>query len=172
MKNKMLLLAALLCCMFTFTSCGDDEPNETVTANATYTVNFGADFFKAAKVIIYYKTANNEYNWEAVTSGTKWTKSVSTTKFPAQLGFDVRVTYNDEADLTQQETYDLTLSGTISASTTRGASFTNSKDFISSSKGGAVAATKVNSLLKEYGDNMFGYILNKDGNAYQASLSF
>jgi len=177
MKHKFMLLfaAALVCCSLplVLTSCDDDEPDEKVTAIATYTVDFGKDFFKAGRVIIRYKTADNGSNWETVESGTRWTKTITTTKFPAQLGFSIEVTENDNVTLNPEDTYDITLKGSISATTSKGASFSNNKDFISDAQGSSVLGSKVSSLIKDHNVNIYGYILNKDGNAYQtASLSF
>jgi len=178
MKDKMLLLAVMVGFLLALAGCDFDEPwgpdhqrDRDVTATATYTVEFGDDFFKAAKVIIYYKTADNNYDWDALTSGSKWTRTIKTSEFPAQLGYLIEVSPLEGEALTQ-ETYDMTLTGSISATTSRGDSFSNVKTFINNNEGLAVPADRVDKLIKSHSSNVFGYILTRDGSTTQTSFSF
>ena len=162
----MLYLAALLCCMTLLTACGDDkdEPGQVTTATGTYTITFGTDFFKAAKhVNIYYKGENGVDKNDVLTSGTTWTKTVTTTRFPAELGFKIVIEPREESELTQ-DTYNVHLTGAISGAVSTGGSFTNNKTMISVE---TVAKDKVIDLLKRNKVHTYGYKLLKNGDSEQ-----
>ena len=167
MKKTMLYLAALACCLFSLTSCGDDEPD--VMATGSYTITFGTDFFKAAEfVIIYYKAVNGETKREIVTSGTTWAKTL-TTKVPAEFAFKIEIEPKEEGDL-NQESYNIQMTGAISGAISSGGtgSFSNSTVFI----GGTVAKDNVIKTLKANKEKTYGYRLDKNGNATQYTPTF
>ena len=167
----MLYLAALLCCMTLLTACGDDkdEPGQVTTATGTYTITFGTDFFKAAKhVNIYYKGDDGANKNDVITSGTTWTKTVTTTRFPAELGFKIVIEPREENELTQ-ETYNVHLTGAISGAVSTGGSFSNSQTMIGLN---AVSKDKVINQLNRNKEHTYGYKLGKDGNAAQYTPTF
>lgn len=179
MKKTMLYLAALACCLFSLTSCGDDEPD--VMANGSYTITFGTDFFKAADfVIIYYKAVNGDTKREVVNSGTTWTKTI-TTKVPAEFGFKIEIEPREELTVDQQF-YDISLKGSISSAISSGGTgkYENSETFITleqnkDSEGNLVNGTeksKVLSTLKANMEKTYGYRLDKDGKPTHYTPSF
>lgn len=171
MKKTMFYLAALLCCMTMLTACGsdNDEPQQAPTATGTYTITFGTDFFNAAKhVNIYYKGDNGELKNDVVTSGTTWTKKVTSTKFPAELAFKVVIEPREPEELTL-DSYNVSMSGAIAGAVSTGGSFNNSSSFISL---GTTSKDKVLDLLKRHKESYYGYKLGKDGNATQYTPSF
>lgn len=175
MKKTMLYLAALACCLFSLTACGgDDEPN--VMATGSYTITFGSDFFKAADfVIIYYKSANGETKREIVSSGTTWSKSI-TTKVPAELAFKIEIEPREELAM-DQEYYNISLIGAISGAISTGGTgnFANSKTFIPVSNDESVIGiekSKVMNTLRSHSVNTYGYRLDKDGNSTQYTPTF
>ena len=169
MKKKMLMMAALLCCLMGFTACGsDDEPDPTVTT--TYTVNFGADFFKVAQTaIIRYVGDNGTAKFEALNSSSSrtWTKTVQTSSYPARMGFLIEVSTVSESELTQ-DTYDVSVSGAISYSSTE-SSASNSKDLI---KGSGKSKSEVISFLENNTPCNYGYILSRNGGLATTTISF
>lgn len=171
MKKTLLYLAALLCCVCTLTACGgDDEPSATATG--TYTITFGTDFFKAAKhVNIYYKGENGADKNDVVTQGTTWTKQVTSTRFPAELGFKVVVEPREENEVAQytQDTYNIEVKGAISGAVSTGGSFSNSQTLIS---GSTVQKNEVIKKLEQNKESSYGYKLGRDGNATQYTPSF
>ena len=58
MKKYLFLAALLVTAALSLSSCGDDEPKETVTATATYTMTFSQDLLDASNVFITYKAEN------------------------------------------------------------------------------------------------------------------
>lgn len=161
MKKTLFYLAALVCCIATgmaFTSCGDDEPD--VTANATYSITFGENFFDAVDgVVIYYKD-NGKIKFETVNSGTSWQKSVSG-KLPSEFGFQWRFQPKDESSLTE-ETYNLFTTATIALAFSNGAGVTQSIPIISN------AATKKSDVVKTIQNasgKSFGYKVSSRGDA-------
>lgn len=169
MKKTMLYLAALACCLFSLTACGDDD--EPVMATGTYTITFGSDFYNVVDfAIIYYKAANGETKREIMTSGTTWAKTV-TTKVPAELAYKIEIEPLDEADFkVDKENYDISMTGAIQGAITSGGSgsFSNSTNFIS----GLVAKSKVYSTLKANIEKSYGYRLDKNGNPTQYTPTF
>ena len=168
MKKTLLYLAALLCCVCTLTACGsDDEPSATATG--TYTVTFGPDFFKAAKhVNIYYKGEDGANKNDVVTQGAIWTKTVTSKRFPAELGFKVVVEPREENELTQ-DTYNIEVKAAIAGAVSTGGSFSNSQTLIT---GPQVPKDQVLRILNRDKESSYGYKLGRDGNASQYTPSF
>lgn len=162
MKKTLFYLAALVCCVATslaFTSCGDDEP--TVTATATYSIDFGEDFFKAVDgVIIYYKD-NGKVKFETVNSGTSWKKVVTAT-LPAEIGFQ----WNFQAKETEElylENYNLFTTGTLILTTSNGSSVTQSTPIIN--KPTPVQKKDVVKTIENASGKSFGYRVARNGDA-------
>ena len=62
-------MAALMMMAFAVTSCGsDDEPEDKITATATYNMSFSQDLLDACNIFITYKAENGRNVMEAVTS--------------------------------------------------------------------------------------------------------
>jgi len=177
LRNSRLwtLPVAMLCCMacLLLTSCDDEEGGEAVEAMSTYTVTFGDDFFKAARVVISYRTTDNKTRRDTVTSGTTWTMMVHTTKFPVETGYEVAVQpYGKNAQLEADSTYNLTMKGFIEVSTSKGASYANNKEFITADEGAAVLGKDVEKLFYDHQYSLFCYYLTKDGNIQSTNYSF
>ena len=162
MKKTLFYLAALVCCVATglaFTSCGDDEPD--VTATATYSIEFGEDFFKAVDgVVIYYKD-NGRVKFETINSGTTWQKKVSAT-LPAELGFQWNFQTKDNEEL-YLENYNLFTSGTLILTTSGGSAVTQSTPIIN--KPSPVQKKAVVKTIQNASGKSFGYRVDKKGNA-------
>ena len=119
MKKNMLMLAALLCCLMTLTACGDDKDDPNVIATGTYTVTFSPDILDVASVIIYYKGNNNVNRFEAITPdmlrNNTWTKTVTSNKFPAEMGVQFVISLKEESELTREK-YNLVINSTFNGS--------------------------------------------------------
>ena len=158
MKKYFIIAALLITAALAITACGDDEPKETVTATATYSMNFSQDLLNACNVFITYKAENGRNVMEAVTS-TWWTKSVTSDKFPAEFGVMYKFSTKSDAELVQEK-YDLTCELNFSCKTSKGASYTNMVTIINS-KG--VAKDKVVSTLDKLSGKSTGFRVTKDG---------
>lgn len=84
MKKYLFMTVVLIAAALSLTSCGDDEPKDTVTVTGTYFMTFSQDLLNACNVFITYKAENGRNVMEAVTS-TMWTKAVTATSFPPSL---------------------------------------------------------------------------------------
>ena len=164
MKKYFVIAALLITAALAITACGDDEPKETVTATATYSMNFSQDLLNACNVFITYKAENGRNVMEAVTS-TWWTKSVTSDKFPAEFGVMYKFSTKSDAELVQEK-YDLTCELNFSCKTSKGASYTNMVTIINS-KG--VAKDKVVSTLDKLSGKSTGFRVTKDGIVSQAN---
>ena len=158
MKKYFVIAALLITAALAITACGDDEPKETVTATATYSMNFSQDLLNACNVFITYKAENGRNVMEAVTS-TWWSKSVTSDKFPAEFGVMYKFSTKSDAELVQEK-YDLTCELNFSCKTSKGASYTNLVTIINS-KG--VARDKVVSTLDRLSGKSTGFRVTKDG---------
>jgi|GEM_PF-6821862 len=118
MNKKFLLLlpALLMCCMFAFTSCGDDEKDEptpteqekviTTKVVANYNIEMGADLFKVAKSLnVTYYDKNGDLQTTSITEGTSWKHEVTTEVFPAKWGMKINVVPRDTAEIVTQDSY-------------------------------------------------------------------
>ena len=164
MKKYFVIAALLITAALAITACGDDEPKETVTATATYSMNFSQDLLNACNVFITYKAENGRNVMEAVTS-TWWTKSVTSDKFPAEFGVMYKFSTKSDAELVQEK-YDLSCELNFSCKTSKGASYTNMVTIINS-KG--VAKDKVVSTLDKLSGKSTGFRVTKDGIVSQAN---
>ena len=166
MKKNLLYMAALLCCLFTFTSCGsdDDEPKVKTEATGTYTITFSPDFFKVVKhVNIYYKGKDGENKNDVVMTGTVWTKTVTSTRFPAELGFKIVIEPKEKAEIVDGA-YTIEVKGAINGAVNTGGSFSNSQTMLNNSFNDT---DKMLNWLKSNKEKSYGYKLGKDGNATQ-----
>lgn len=158
MKKYLFMTVMLIAAAMSFTSCGDDEPKETVTVTAKYNMTFSQDLLKACNVIITYKAENGRNVIEPVTS-TSWSKTVTSNKFPAEFGVMYQFSTKSDAELTQEQ-YDLNCDLNFSFNTSKGASYTKNVTIIGAS---GVKKDKVVSTLKKYSGNSTGYRVTKDG---------
>lgn len=173
MKLNMLKLAALLCCLMTFTACGDDEPD--VQVNGTYTVTFSPDVLNVAEIIIYYKGNNNETKFEVITpaklTNNTWIKNITTTarnKKDAELGVKFVISPNDESTYTKDE-YDLVVNVTINGSISGGSSVNYPAAIIAAN---GVAKDKVKKTLQQLNDKSYGFKVGTDGIFKTANLDY
>lgn len=158
MKKVLLIATLLLTASMSLTSCGSDEPKETVTATATYNLTFSQDLLNACNVFLVYKAENGRNVMEAVTS-TWWTKTVTSDKFPAEFGVMYKFSTKSNAELTQEQ-YDLTCDMNFNVKTSKGASYTNNVTIISAND---VSKDKVVSTLNKYDGKSTGFRVTKDG---------
>ena len=158
MKKFFFMAVLLMATALTMTSCGSDEPEETITATATYNITFSQDLLNACNVFIIYKAENGRNVMEAVTSSW-WTKTVTSDKFPAEFGVMYKFSPKSDADLTQEQ-YDLTCDMNFSCKTTKGASYTNNMTIINASD---VSKDKVVSTINKYNGKSVGFRITKDG---------
>ena len=158
MKKILLIATLLLTASMSLTSCGSDEPKETVTATATYNLTFSQDLLNACNVFLVYKAENGRNVMEAVTS-TWWTKTVTSDKFPAEFGVMYKFSTKSNAELTQEQ-YDLTCDMNFNVKTSKGASYTNNVTIISAND---VSKDKVVSTLNKYDGKSTGFRVTKDG---------
>ena len=158
MKKYLFLAALLVTAALSLSSCGDDEPKETVTATATYTMTFSQDLLDASNVFITYKAENGRNVMEAVNS-TWWTKTVTSDKFPAEFGVMYNFSTKSEAELTKDK-YDLKCELNFSVNTSKGAKYSNMVTIINSE---GVARNKVISTLDKLSGKSTGFKVTKDG---------
>jgi hypothetical protein len=164
MKKYLFITVVLITAALSFTSCGDDEPKETVTVTGTYNLTFSQDLLNACNVFITYKAENGRNVMEAVTS-TWWTKSVTSNKFPAEFGVMYKFSTKSDAELTQEQ-YDLTCDLNFSFRTSKGDSYTKNVTIINASD---VKKDKVISTLDKYSGKSTGFRVTKDGDVYPAN---
>ena len=164
MKKYFYIAVLLIATALTMASCGDDEPNEKVTATATYNIAISEDLLKACNVIITYKAENGRNVIEPVTS-TWWTKTVTSDKFPAEFGVLYRFSTKSDAELNQEQ-YDLTCDMNFNVKTSKGAAYNNNFTIISASD---VAKNKVVSTLEKASNKSVGFRVSKDGMVSQAN---
>ncbi len=117
MKKTLLMLAAGIAVLLGTSACGGGSDEPTEPATATYIVNLSPDALSAGTYIVYYKDANNTTKFEVI-STSSWSKTVSSTRFPAMFGFKIKASPENETALTK-DSYDLSVVGTIKM--TRGA---------------------------------------------------
>lgn len=164
MKRYFHIAVLLLAATLSFTSCGDDEPKDNVTATATYNMSFSQDLLNACNVFITYKAENGRNVMEAVNS-TMWSKSVTSDKFPAEFGVMYKFSTKSDAELVQEK-YNLTCELIFSCRTSKGASYANTVTIINST---GVNKDKVVSTLEKYSGKSTGFRVSKDGIVSQAN---
>lgn len=164
MKKNFILFATLICCLLTFSACGsDDEPKTQVTATAEYTIKFSPDFFKMVKhVNIYYKGTNGENKNDVMTSGTEWKKTITTTKFPAELAYKIVAEPKDDEDIANlaEANYEITVDGYMSMSLDKETFKYNNQQTMMSKTGDKATVLQ---WLKSNKEKSYGYRLTKDG---------
>ena len=166
MKKYFYLTALLLVAALSLTACGDDDPDEKVTATATYSMSFSQDLLDACNVFITYKAENGRNVMEAIEKNeTWWTKTVTSDKFPAEFGVMYKFSTKSDAELTKEK-YDLICDLNFSVKTSKGASTTNSISILNSV---GVAKDKVVNTLKRYDGQSTGFRVTKDGFVSQAN---
>ena len=165
MKKNIMYFAAMMCCMFMFSACGgDDEPKVETRATAVYNFTVSPDLLKAANVFITYKGDNGRNIKEAVTA-TAWTKTVTTTSFPAQFGIKYEFSTKNDSELTQ-DSYDLNSGAAISVAMTNGASFNYNTTILSAN---GTAKNRIASTLDDVSGKSYGYKVTKEGHASPAN---
>lgn len=164
MKRFFYMAALMLVAVLSLTACGDDEPNNKVTATATYTMTFSQDLLDACNVFITYKAENGRNVMEAINS-TWWTKTVTSDKFPAEFGVMYKFSTKSDAELTKDK-YDLTCKLQFSGRTSKGSSYSNEVTIFDAS---GVAKNKVVSTLEKYSGKSTGFKVTKDGIYSQAN---
>ena len=158
MKKFLWIATLLVTATMSLTSCGSDEPKETVTATATYNMTFSQDLLNACNVFLIYKAENGRNVMEPITS-TWWTKTVTSNKFPAEFGVQYTFSTKSDAELVQEK-YDLSCDLNFNLSTSKGASYVNTTTIFDSQ---GLAKNKVIEYLKRYSGKSSGYRVTENG---------
>lgn len=158
MKKTFIIASLLLAAAFALTSCGDDEPKEKTKATATYTMTFSQDLLNACNVFLTYKAENGRNVMESVTT-TRWTKTVTSDRFPAEFGVQYTFSTKSDAELVQEK-YDLSCDLNFNLSTSKGASYVNTTTIFDSQ---GLAKSKVIEYLKRYSGKSSGYRVTENG---------
>ena len=164
MKKYLILAAVMLATMLALTACGDDEPKTKTTVTANYTLSLSQDLLDACNVFITYKAENGRNVHESVTS-TRWTKTVTSTKFPAEFGVEYTFSTVSDGDL-DKDKYDLVCNFQFSYTTSQGDSYTNQTTILDSE---GLAKNRVVDYLKRYSGKSIGYRVTEDGNVSPAN---
>ena len=165
MKKYLLMTVVLITAALSLTSCGDDEPKDTITATATYNMTFSQDLLDACSLIlITYKAEDGRNVMEAVTS-TWWTKTVTSNDFPAEFGVMYKFSTKSITELSKEQ-YDLTCDLNFNVKTSKGASYSNNVTIINAPD---VKKDKVVSTLDKLSGKSTGYRVSKDGIVSQAN---
>ena len=154
----------MLVTMLALTACGDDEPKEKTSVTANYSLTFSQDLLEACNVFITYKAENGRNVHESVTS-TRWTKTVTSTRFPAEFGVEYTFSTKSDGELVKDK-YDLECNFQFSYTTTKGASYSNNTEIM---KGEGIAKNKVVEYLKRYSGKSTGYKVTENGNVSPAN---
>ncbi len=167
MKKTLLMLAAGVAMVLGMSACGSSKDEPVEPATATYTVTLSQDTFDAGTYIVRFKDANNTNRFEVMTS-TTWTKTVTTSRFPAQLGFKIDASVKNETELTK-DNYSLAATGTIAIK--RGVNSLNTTPLNFSAE--VVKANVERIIDKEVDDVVVAYIVNSEGQAtFNNKMSF
>ena len=158
MKKFLFMAALMITAALSLSSCGDDEPNEKVTATATYSLSLSQDLLDACNVFITYK-AENGRNVKDKIATTWWTQSITSDKFPAEFGVKFEFSPKALAELTKDK-YNLTSELNMNIKTSKGANYTNSFTIINSPD---VSKDKVVSTLEKKNGTSVGFKVSKDG---------
>lgn len=158
MKKSLYMAALLIMAALSLTACGDDEPQEEVTATATYSMTFSQDLLDACNVFITFKAENGRNVMEAVTS-TQWTKTVTSDKFPADFGVMYQFSTKSDAELVKDK-YDLTCTFNFMVKTSKGAGYNNPVTIIDNQ---GVAKDRVVGTLDKLSGKSTGYRVTIDG---------
>jgi hypothetical protein len=164
MKHYLVIVALLIVAGITLTACGDDEPKAKDTVTATYNMTFSQDLLEACNVFITYKAENGRNVMEAV-NATKWTKTVTSDKFPAEFGVMYMFSTKSDAELTKEQ-YDLACELNFVSMTSNGDSFNNNVTIINSQ---GVSRDKVVSTLDKLSGKSTGFRISKNGIPTQAN---
>ena len=162
-KTLFLTLPVMLCLAMALTACGgNDEPESSVAATATYQIDFSEDLLTVADVSIVYKDNNGQNNIDKLAIGsTQWLKKVSTNikndKTPAEFGF--KLVYSLKTDELTKDNYDLTVESKISASTPS-SSRTFEQTLLS---GSSVKKGNVGSTVERGNNKTLGITVTKNG---------
>lgn len=160
MKKTLFTFAALMCMALGLTACGDDdEPENGVTASATYEIEFSQDLLNVAEVTVVYVDNKGQVNLDKPTS-TRWTRKVSRevkNKVPVDFGF--KLVYSMKSSIPEKETYELTATATIKGETPTSSRIFDKKMINEPS----VAANKLESTLERNTNKAFGILVTKDG---------
>ena len=159
MKKTLFALFALTCMTLGLTACGSDEPEKTVTATATYQIDFSEDLLEVANVAVVYIADNGQVSIENVPSGTtQWLRQV-TCDFKGKsidVGFKVVYTLKNN-ELTRN--YELETEAKITAGTP-----TSHRVFEQTMLDeDAVRANKVAETITRNSNKAFGVNITREG---------
>lgn len=164
MKKFLIIAAVTIVTALALTACGDDEPDSKTTATATYTLTLSQDLLEACNVFITYKAENGRNVHEAVLTP-HWSKTVTSTRFPAEFGVEYTFSTKSDGELVKDQ-YDLECIFHFSVSTTKGASYSNNNIILSDDD---VARNRVVDFLKHYSGKSTGYKVTESGNVSPAN---
>lgn len=168
MKKTLFTLAALMCMAMGLTACGDDndEPNNGVTASATYEIEFSQDLLNVAEVTIVYVDNNGQVNLDKPTS-TQWTRKVSreikSNNVPVDFGF--KLVYSMKSSVPEKDSYDLKASAKM-----KGETPTSTRLFEKTLIDTQVDVSRLENTLKQNTNKAFGILVTKDGSITENPL--
>ena len=162
MKKNLFSLFALVCMALCLSGCGSDEPETTVTASATYQIDFSDDLIDVASVAIVYVADNGQVSIETVNPTTKqWLKRVSYTIKGKEKStdFGFKVVYTLKGNELTDEPYDLKVDVKITATTP-----TSNRIFEENlMDANATKANKVAETVSRNSNKAFGVTVTKEG---------
>ncbi len=157
MKKLFYMASILMVAALTLTACGgDDEPQTTATA--TYTLTFSPDLLDACSVLIYYKSDNGDNSFDPIKT-TRWTKVVTSDRFPAEFGVKYKFGVKPNSEL-NKETYNLSFDVNFSIKNSKGDTFNKSVTIIEPVE---VDRDHVKEVLERYDNQSIGYRYSING---------
>ena len=153
---------ALMCMTLGLTACGSDEPETSVTASATYQLDFSDDLLDVATVAIVYVADNGQTSIETLPAGSKqWLKRVSYTIKGKEksTNFGFKVVYTLKSDELTKDNYELKTSAKITGSTPTSNRII--EDMLLDEP--SVKKNKVNETVNRGNNKAFGITVTKDG---------
>lgn len=167
MKKTLFTLAALMCMTLGLTACGnDDEPENSVTASATYEIEFSQDLLDVADVTVVYVDNKGQVNLDKPTTN-RWTRKVSREVkdrlVPVDFGF--KLVYSLKSTYPDKENYVLEAAGVI-----KGETPSSSRRFEESLLKGQVGKARLENTIERASNKAFGILVYKEGRIEQNPL--
>lgn len=160
MKKTLFAVMALMCMTLGLTACGgDDEPKQTVNAQATYQIDFSDDLVSVADISIVYIDNNGQVNIDKLAVGsTQWIKAVTCPIKDKSVNLGFKVVYAMKDDELTKDSYELRTEAKIQASVP-----SSSRTITETLMGTTVKKNKVAETIAKYTNKAFGINVNKSG---------
>jgi len=160
MKKTLFAVMALMCMTLGLTACGgDDEPKQTVNAQATYQIDFSEDLVAVADISIVYIDNNGQVNIDKLAVGSRqWTKAVTCPIKEKSVNMGFKVVYALKSDELTKDNYELKAEAKIQASVP-----SSNRTFVETLMDTDVRKNKVAETIAKYNNKAFGINVNKSG---------